>query len=115
MNDKTLMGENITELWAKDPWVREFMEEVYDMFGMPVCTDDCYSKTDKILHVWAMMTLVQEMKISNSWFEMKETMDAEDAAYLFVEDNFKKSGRLLLQNIIEDDPINNKFGDNNEI
>jgi len=92
----------ISELYAEEEWTREFMHEIYDMFGVPISTDFCYSKTDKLMFVWSMMTLVQAMKKNTSWIEMKENLDPSDAAHNFVKSYFEETGSLLLENTVDD-------------
>ena len=116
MKDKKIMDESISSLYTKDSWTRDFMFEIYDMFGMPKSTESCHSKTDKLLFVWSMMTLVQEMKKNESWRELKNDHDPEGAAYIFVEEYYKKTGKLLLENITEDDVIHTSYnGGDDEI
>ena len=97
MDDKLLMGNTISELYSNDPWVRDFMEEVYDMFGVPRGTDDCLSKEDKILFVWGMMSLVHAMKKDEYWLELKEQLDPEDAAHEYVQNHYEETGILILE------------------
>lgn len=99
MGDKLLMGNTISELYSNDPWVRDFMEEVYDMFGVPRGTDDCLSREDKILFVWGMMSLVQAMKKDEYWLELKEHLDPEDAARKYVQNHYEETGILILENV----------------
>lgn len=120
MTNKIKSDKTIADLFVEDPWVRSFMQEVYDMFGMPISSESCMNKSDKILFVWSMMTLVQEMKRNEAWISMKEEMTAEEAAYSFVESHFNKTGSLLLENITDYDPgLDSKGftlpGDRNEV
>ena len=94
MSSKSL---ELSELYQNDPWVRGFMQEVYDMFGLPMSTDDCMSTSDRILHVWGMMTLVHEMKRNASWKSYKETMDPLEAALQYARDYHEETGRLLIE------------------
>jgi hypothetical protein len=104
--------KTITELFAEDPWIRSFMQEIYDMFGMPVSSSECYSKTDKIMFVWSMMCLVQAMQKDNSWNEMRKEIEPDKAAELFVREHFEKNGRLLLDNLINEEQHE---GEENEV
>ena len=79
------------------------MHSVYDMFGLPKSTEACLNKTDKILFVWGMMNLVQEMKRNNNWVEMKEDYEPEDAALEFIKNHYEEKGHLLLASIVEDE------------
>lgn len=103
MSDKKIMNESLVELYTNDEWTREFMHSVYEMFGLPKSTENCLNKTDKILFVWGMMTLVQEMKRSNNWLEMKKDLSPEDAALQFVKNHYEEKGHLLLASIVEDE------------
>ena len=103
MSDKKIMNESLVDLYTNDKWTREFMHSVYDMFGLPKSTEACLNKTDKILFVWGMMTLVQEMKRSNNWLEMKEEFSPEDAALEFVKSHYEEKGQLLLASVVDDE------------
>lgn len=95
MDSKTF---GLSEIAYDDPWVRGFMYEVYEMFGLPVSNDDCLGKTDRIFHVWGMMCLVEEMKRSELWKAYKLCMEPDEAAIKFVKAHYKKTGKLLIEN-----------------
>ena len=105
-DDKKILSESISSLFAKDPWIRSFMQEVYDLFGIPKSTEYCMCKTDKLLFVWAMMNLVKAMNSDNSWIQMRENVNPEDAAYDFIKGHFEKTGELLLENVITEELVN---------
>ena len=93
---KQILSKSLSELSENDPWVKNFMQETYNIFGMPKCIDDCLNQSDKILHVWSMMMLVREMKTDEIWKDLREDNDPEEAAYKFAENYFDKTGRFLL-------------------
>ena len=99
--DSKSMG--LTDLYENDPWVRGFMEEVYDIFGLPKCTDRCIGTTDRILYVWGMMSLVHEMKRNEAWKSYKETMAPEEAALAFIRLHYEETGRLLMESHYRDE------------
>ena len=103
MNDKKIMNESLVDLYTNDKWTIEFMHSVYDMFGLPKSTEACLNKADKILFVWAMMNLVQEMKRNNNWLKMKEKCEPEEAALEFIKDHYEENGHFLLASIVEDE------------
>ena len=80
---KQILNKTLGELCESDPWVKNFMEETYNIFGMPRGIDDCLNQSDKILYVWAMMMLVREMKTDETWKDLKESNCPEEAAYKF--------------------------------
>jgi|APSaa5957512535_1039671.scaffolds.fasta_scaffold249155_2 hypothetical protein len=98
MTNKTL---GLNELLYEDVWVRQFMYEVYDMFGLPVSNDDCLNKAERILHVWGVMCLVEEMKRNEDWKAYKLCLEPQDAALKFVESYYNKTGKLLIENPAE--------------
>lgn len=109
MDDKKLMGGTIADLYSKDPWVKNFMESVYEMFGVPKNTEDCLSKEDKILFVWGMMSLVQAMKKDEYWSELKDQLEPEDAAHEYVQNHYEETGTLILMGIGPDEEIYKTF------
>lgn len=94
----------INELFGKDPWVREFMTSVYDLFGMPRTSEDCMGPADKVLFVYSMMSLVQAMKLDVSWLEDMKNKDKDPvtSAYQFVKGTYEKTGRMLIENPVDD-------------
>jgi len=102
--DKKIIEDSISELYNKDKWVRDFMQSTYDIFGMPISTDLCLNKTDKILFVWAMMSLVKAMKQDESWKELKkENLDPEEAAYKYAESHYELTGGFVLPSTINNE------------
>ena len=94
----------LSDLYQNDPWVRSFMYEVYDMFGLPASTDTCMCTSDRILYVWGMMSLVHEMKRNESWKDYKLTMNPEEAALRYIREHYEETGKLLMesQSTLED-------------
>ena len=100
--DRSILGKTISELYSEDPWVRGFMQEVYDLFGIPKSTETCLCRKDKIMFIWAMMNLVRAMNQNPMWMELRDKEEPQDAAYSFVKDHFEKTGAMLLDNLIEE-------------
>ena len=93
---KQILNKTLGELCESDPWVKNFMKETYNIFGMPRSIDDCLNQSDKILYVWSMMMLVREMKTDETWKGLREDNNPEDAAYTFSKNYFDKTGKFLL-------------------
>lgn len=98
----------ISELYQNDPWVRGFMYEIYDMFGLPASTDDCLNTSDRILYVWGMMSLVHEMKRNEAWKDYMSEMSESDAALKYARDYYEETGKLLIG---EHEPVGEEFED----
>ena len=97
VSKKEIIGESLADLFQRDDWVKGFMSEVYDLFGLPTSTEKCLSKSDKILFVWGMMNLVQAMKTHEAWKTLKEnSVEVEEAAYQYVKSYYEKTGKILI-------------------
>ncbi len=88
--------KEISSLFQDDIWVRRFMQEIYDMFGVPASTSECLNQTDKILFVWGMMNLMSAMKKNSTWKDLKDVVDPKDAAYIFTEEYYNDTGKMLM-------------------
>ena len=94
---KNIFDKTISYLYENDDWVRDFMQEVYDMFGLPVSTEDCLNRQDKILFVWGMMSLIKAMKSDFNWLELKHTHTPEEAAYEYAKKHYDSLGEHILE------------------
>ena len=87
----------LSTLYEQDPWVNEFMQSFYDMFGLPKTSSDCLCKNDKILFVWGMMNLVHVMSSNEHWKELKEeNVEPEEAAFKFAKSYYEETGDFIL-------------------
>jgi len=96
MGDKKIVENKIADLFQNDLWVRSFMQETYRLFGLPVSSEDCLNKQDKIFFLWGMMSLVKAMQSNHAWEDLKKDTDAEEAAYKFAEIYFNETGNLIV-------------------
>ena len=92
-----LEEKTIAELFQQDAWINQFMHEVYDSFGLPTSTQNCLNKSDKILFIFGMMSLVRAMKTHELWKELRSNgVNAKEAAYDYIKSYYDSTGNMLI-------------------
>ena len=93
-DEKVLMPRD----FDKDPWVAAFICELHMFFGSPVSSDECKSKTDKLLYIWSMIgisgALRKEEKI---WRALKDRVEPNVAAESFSRYYWTTHGKMIVE------------------
>jgi hypothetical protein len=94
---KTIIPNSITDLYTNDVWVRTFIHECSDIFGVPTTSQTCYSKRDRFMYTYGLMCITSAMRrMDSTWRGMHKKVDAEQAAWEFCRRFHEKYNDLVV-------------------
>ena len=94
---------SITDLFMTDLWVRRFVLDCADIFGVPSTSKACLSSKDKFLFAYGLMNITTAMRrMDSTWRGMHKKVDPKDAAWEFCRRFYEKYGDQVIPNSSED-------------
>ncbi len=103
-NSKTIMPGTLTYAFVNDVWVRAFVHECADIFGVPILSNLCVSATDRYMYTMGLMSITGAMRRMNDvWKGMHSKVEPKDAAWEFCRRFYEKYGSHVVDTSMEDD------------
>ena len=94
-------GINLPKDFDTDPWVAAFVCELFCFYGTPVSSEACFSKSDKIQHLWARIGISNALYLEEPmWRAMKDRVDPKKAAEEFSRRFYNLRNKM----VVEDTP-----------
>ena len=94
---------SITDLFSTDLWVRKFVLDCADIFGIPSTAKGCMSSKDKFLFAFGLMHITTAMRrMDSTWRGMHKKVETKDAAWEFCRRFHEKYGDQVVPNSSED-------------
>lgn len=99
LNKKIIPG-SLTHMFTNDLWVRKFVLDCAELFGLPTTSKGCASKKDRFLFAYGLMSITGAMRrMDSTWRAMyKKKVDPKDAAWEFCRRFFEKYGEMVVVN-----------------
>ena len=106
---KQIIPGSLTDLFMSDLWVRRFVLDCADLFGVPSTSQGCVSKKDRILFTYGLMSITGAMRrMEYVWKPMHNKIDPADAAWEFCRRFHEKYGEMVVTNPTPGEPLISK-------
>ena len=103
---KKIIPGSLVHMFTNDLWVRRFVLDCADIFGLPSTQDACVSSKDKFMFAFGLMSITQAMRrMDSTWRGMHKKVNTKDAAWEFCRRFYEKYGELVITS-----PQNNNAG-----
>lgn len=94
---KNIIPGSLTHLFTTDVWVRSFVLDCADIFGVPSTSETCVSKKDRLLFAYGLMSITSAMRrLDYVWKPMHNKVDPKDAAWEFCRRFHDKFGEMVV-------------------
>ena len=90
---------SLGELYERNLWVRQFIQAVCDLYGVPSSIVECISKADRELYAWGLLHCAQAFTLYPEWIELRKSSDKVDpvsSADRFIRTFYEKEGRDVI-------------------
>ena len=96
---KQIIPGSLTHMFSNDVWVRKFVLDITEIFGLPSTSQTCTSKKDRYLFAFGLMSVTAAMRrMDSTWRAMyKKKVDPKDAAWEFCRRFFERYGAMVIE------------------
>ena len=86
---------------SDDPWTREFIHHVCDVFGMPATSLECNTARDRMMFAWSMLHVTSKLRMHNTFFTDVKESDTEPAmaAEAFARHVYDVTGEMVIPSL----------------
>jgi len=100
---KTIIPGSLTHMFSNDLWVRKFVLDCADIYGLPTTSQGCMSSKDKFLFAFGLMSITTAMRrMDEAWRGMHKKVDPKDAAWEFCRRFYDKYNEQVVSSPQQD-------------
>ena len=104
---KAIIPGSLVHMFSNDLWVRRFVLDCADIFGLPSTSNACMSSKDKFMFAFGIMNITTAMRrMDSTWRGMHKKINTKDAAWEFCRRFYEKYDELVVPSPQDNNSVN---------